>query len=110
MKLIKILAEEFPMFDQFPDPDGMENDDFQTGADLSSTGFDSLEGDPEGEGKEDCVCQCDCPCCSAKKDDKGEDDGLADDGQGLDFSAQQTGANLEDPTGAAGDDEFTFNF
>lgn len=109
MKLIKILAEEFPMFNQFDDESGLGGNDMQADSDLSSAGLDSIDGDPEGEGKDDCVCQCDCPCCSAKKN--GEDDDSVDDGQSLDFSAQQTGANLENPTGTADDDnEFTFNF
>lgn len=110
MKLIKVLAEEFPMFNQF-DPDGMENDDFQTGSDLSSTSFDSIEGKPEDE--EECVCQCDCPCCSAKKGNEmqDDDDDSVDNGQHLDFSAAQTGANLEDPNSSSDkDNEFSFNF
>ena len=101
MKLIKILAEEFPMFNQFSDPDAGMHGENPTGDDLSSTEFDSLEGNPEE--KEECVCTCDCPCCSANREKENNSDDLA-----VDFSAQETGANLKNPEDE--DDTFTFEF
>jgi hypothetical protein len=93
MKLIKLLSEEFPMFDNFAD-DSLEGGENPTGL--------APEGEDNAGLEDQCQCQCTCPCCQGKKDDQG----LVDDGQNLDFSANQPGANLEDPTGS--DDEFDF--
>lgn len=96
MKLIKILAEEFPLFSQFGSPSETGEED-PTGLPL---GVDGEENGMDTGMDDNCQCECECPCCQSKKMNDPEDD------QSLDFSATDTGLD----TPPDDDDEFEFKF
>lgn len=91
MKLLKVLAEEFSLF-------GTQQGNAPTETGVEDPTGMSMDGSEDPMAAEDdCQCQCTCPCCQKNK-------GGDMDDQKLDFSAQQTGANMEDDA----DNEFSF--
>jgi hypothetical protein len=99
MQLIKILAEEFSMFDQFGGKTGEEGMD-ELGLEGGMEGMDALDASPEGD---DCQCQCTCPCCQKNA---GKDDETMPGGEEGTFDFSQSPASGDGTPST--DDEFEF--